>query len=159
MSRWCQLKYTSSQVKEESLLSITEVGESAGLPSSALRYYESAGLIRSQERRGGRRHYSPDVLQRLAVVALLQEAGFTIKEIAAIVRGDGRKERWRSLAEEKLEEIDLHMERVGRARELLESALACNCASLEACGLVSARRGPHARATHTLSLGFGAPPE
>ena len=142
---------------ERELLSITQVGEASGLPSSALRYYESAGLIRPRARRGGRRHYSPDVLQRLAVIALLQEVGFTIKEIATVMRAGGRNDRWRSLAEDKLNEIDSHLERVGRARELLQSALACECSSLDQCTLVSERRGAHATATRGLSLGFGPP--
>lgn len=144
---------------DERLLSITEVGEAAGLPSSALRYYEKAGLITPQARRGGRRHYSPDVVRRLAVIALLQEVGFTIKEISTLVRGGGRKERWRALAEDKLEQIDSHLERVGKARRLLESALSCECAGLETCELVTRGRSAHDRATRPLTLGFGPPQE
>jgi DNA-binding transcriptional MerR regulator len=67
------------------LLSISEVGDITGLPSSALRYYERAGLITSKTRVGGRRHYSPDVLRRLAVIALFQEVCFTIAEIGRLI--------------------------------------------------------------------------
>jgi MerR family redox-sensitive transcriptional activator SoxR len=144
---------------EQGLLSISEVGQATGLTSSALRYYEKAGLITSQARRGGRRHYTPDVLQRLAVIALLQEVGFTIKEMGTLIRRHGRKDRWRSLAEDKLNEIDSHMERVNQARELLVSAISCECKSLDNCELVTARRGRHRRAIQTLSVSFGPPHE
>jgi DNA-binding transcriptional MerR regulator len=100
----CQLKYASSQEVEtidRELLSITEVGEATGLQSSALRYYEKAGLIEQQGRMGGRRHYEPSVLQRLTVIALLQEVGFTIGEISELLKGKGSRERWRTLAEGK----------------------------------------------------------
>ena len=127
-------------------LSITEVGETTGLQSSALRYYEKAGLIKPSGRAGGRRQYRSDVLQRLAVVSLLQEVGFTIGEIAELVN-QRAKHRWRSLAEDKLVEIDDHLDRVAAARELLTAALACDCASLESCELVARRRGRHRRAT------------
>ncbi|MFN2524848.1 MAG: MerR family transcriptional regulator [Actinomycetota bacterium] len=141
----------------EDLLSISEVAETTGLRSSALRYYERAGLIRARARQGGRRHYSKDVLRRLAVIALFQEVGFTIREIATLLERGGRKDRWHSLAEGKLTEIDEHMDRVSRARELLLAALACDCAGLESCGLVTARQGRHKAAVKTLALDFGPP--
>jgi MerR family transcriptional regulator, redox-sensitive transcriptional activator SoxR len=155
LSPSCKLKYTSSQVMDTTLLSITEVGEATGLPSSALRFYEREGLISPRARKGGRRHYSRDVLQRLAVIGLLQEVGFSIKEVAALLRRGTKG--WRPLADEKLKEIDAHLLRVNEARELLVSALACGCDNLDTCDLVSARRGRHGRAVRTLALGFGSP--
>lgn len=144
-------------MSQQELLSITEVGEATGLQSSALRYYERQGVIKPAGRAGGRRVYDPSVLQRLAVVALLQEVGFTIGEISELVNRPGRRQRWRSLAEDKLEEIDTHLARVRAARELLRSALDCGCSSLEACDLVSSRRGQHRKVAQTLSLRMGPP--
>ena len=139
------------------LLTITEVGEAAGLQSSALRYYEREGLIEPAGRAGGRRLYDESVLQRLAVVSLLQEVGFTINEISELLNRRGKRRMWRSLAEGKLDEIDAHLARVGAARELLSAALQCGCSSLETCEMVSARRGPHRRVTRTLTLQMGPP--
>jgi MerR family transcriptional regulator, redox-sensitive transcriptional activator SoxR len=144
-------------MSDRELLSISQVGRATGLQSSALRYYEKAGLIRPQARLGGRRHYAPTVLQRLAVTALLQEVGFTIAEIAELIERKGRRRRWRSLAERKLEEIDQHLERVTAARELLTAALDCGCSELESCDLVKERRGRHRRAVQTLALRMGPP--
>jgi MerR family redox-sensitive transcriptional activator SoxR len=156
----CQLKYASSQEEEmmdQELLSITEVGEATGLRSSALRYYEKAGLIRPKGRVGGRRHYETSVLQRLAVIALLQEVGFTIGEISKLIRRKGSPQRWRTLAEGKLEEIDAHVKRVRAARELLTAAMNCGCSGLESCDLVTERRGRHRKAVQTLTLRMGPP--
>jgi DNA-binding transcriptional MerR regulator len=139
----------------EDLLSISEIGRRTGLQSSALRYYEKAGLIKPKARVGGRRHYTPEVLQRLAAIALLQEVGFRINEIAALVRGGGRQEQWRRLAKAKVAEIDAHIDRVNQARELLTVALACGCSSLDECELVSARQGRHQKVVQTLSLRMG----
>ena len=142
-------------MSDRSLLSITEVGEATGLQSSALRYYEKAGLIKPAARSGGRRQYEPAVLQRLAVVALFQEVGFTIAEISELFNRGGKRQRWRSLAGEKLVEIDTHLERVAAARELLTSALDCGCSSLEQCDLVASRRGRHRKVAQTLTLRMG----
>jgi MerR family redox-sensitive transcriptional activator SoxR len=144
-------------MRDRELLSITEVGAASGLQSSALRYYEKAGLIRPQARLGGRRHYAPAVLQRLAVIALLQEVGFTIGEIAELIERKGRQQRWHSLARNKLEEIDAHLERASAARGLLTAALECGCSGLETCDLVKERRGRHRKVVQTLPLRLGPP--
>jgi DNA-binding transcriptional MerR regulator len=139
------------------LLSISEVGEATGLQSSALRYYEKAGLITPQGRLGGRRHYAPSVLQRLAVIALLQEVGFTIAEIVELIEHKGKRQRWHSLAMNKLDEIEAHLERVKAARDLLFAAVECGCSKLESCDLVKERRGRHREAVQTVALRMGPP--
>lgn len=139
------------------LLSISDVVQATGLQSSALRYYEKAGLIKPDARIGGRRHYGPSVLQRLAVITLLKEVGFTITEISELVRGKGGPQRWRSMAEGKLGEIDAHLERVNAARELLTAALGCGCSGLDTCDLVQARRGRHHEVVQTVALHMGPP--
>jgi DNA-binding transcriptional MerR regulator len=133
------------------LLSIGEVGEATGLQSSALRYYEKVGLIRPAARVGGRRHYDPSVLPRLAAIALFQEAGFTIAEVGQLLGAGTSQARWRSMAEQKLREIDAHRARVAAARELLISALGCDCSGLDTCELVSARHGRHQKILQRLS--------
>lgn len=141
----------------DGLLSITEVGEATGLSSSALRYYERARLVTPKARLGGRRHYAPDVLHRLAIIRLLQEVGFTISEIGDLINRQGHPEGWRSLAGDKLKEIDNHLERITEARELLTAALECGCSGLEDCDLVSERRGRHTRVVQAVSLRTRAP--
>jgi len=57
-------------------LDITAVAQQSGVPASALRYYEQKGLIASVGRRGLRRLFDAGVLERLALIALGQAAGF-----------------------------------------------------------------------------------
>jgi MerR family transcriptional regulator, redox-sensitive transcriptional activator SoxR len=125
--------------EDRAVLSIGEVAAAAGVRPSALRYYEEVGLIAPRERRGGRRYYDPDVLSRLAFIALCQDAGFTIAEIATLLEGrlDARR-RWRRLAEAKLDDIGRQMDQLREMRRLLEAALACGCGSVETCDLVDA---------------------
>jgi MerR family redox-sensitive transcriptional activator SoxR len=134
---------------EQHMIGISEVAQRTGLQSSALRYYERAGLISPVARAGGRRQYDPSVLQRLAAVALLQEAGFTIAEVRQVL-GAGN-DAWRTIAQQKLGELDAHMARVAAAKELLVSALRCECSGLDTCELVSARRGRHRTVVQNLS--------
>jgi len=141
---------------DEELISITEVCNETGLQSSALRYYERAGLIRPHSRIGGRRHYRRSVFQTLAAIALLQEVGFTISEIKTLLAGQEGRSAWRALADAKLRTIDDHIERASRARELLATALACECSSLHTCDLVEQRRSRHRKTVQRLGLPQGS---
>jgi DNA-binding transcriptional MerR regulator len=129
----------------EDLLSIGDVARRVGLRTSALRFYEEAGLLRPAVRVSGRRRYDSQVFTRLAAVLLLREAGFSIKEMRALFRGSRAPKVWRALAERKLHEIDAKIDEARRTRRLIERALACECESLEGCDTVQARLGAHAR--------------
>jgi MerR family transcriptional regulator, redox-sensitive transcriptional activator SoxR len=134
---------------DRDLIGISDVAQATGLQSSALRYYEKVGLIAPAGRAGGRRQYDPSVLRRLAAIALLQEAGFTIAEVRDVI-GAGN-DAWRALAQQKLGELDAHMARIATARELLVAAIKCDCSGLDTCDLVAQRRGRHRKAVQRLS--------
>lgn len=70
------------------LLDISDVTKRSGFAASTLRYYEERGLIQSLGRKGLRRQYEPQVLERLALIAMGQSAGFSLDEIAGIFDGD-----------------------------------------------------------------------
>ena len=50
------------------VLTISEVVERSGFAASALRYYESQGLIEARRSGGGQRRYERSVLRRLAFI-------------------------------------------------------------------------------------------
>lgn len=64
-------------------LDISEVARRSGLPASTLRFYEERGLIASIGRRGLKRLFSADVVERLALIRLGRLAGFTLEEMAS----------------------------------------------------------------------------
>ena len=125
-------------------MSIGEVARSAGVRPSALRYYEGVGLLPPPERANGRRRYDGEllreVLDRLEVVRLAQQAGFTISEISTLLVGFSEdtppSERWRLLAQDKLPEVEVLLERALGMKDLLERGLRCECLRLEECSLV-----------------------
>src|SRR5262244_1576430 len=65
------------------LLTITEVARRSGVASSALRFYEQRGLIRSERSGSGHRRYIRAVLRRIAFIVFAQKMGLTLQEIAA----------------------------------------------------------------------------
>src|SRR5579864_4574695 len=125
-------------------LTISEVASRVGIRPSAIRYYESIGILPAPRRANGRRCYDASVLHRLAVIQLAQQAGFTVAEIGRLFydfeADTPASERWQALATQKLAEVEALIARAqGMKRLLEESLLRCQCPSLEECGrLISA---------------------
>jgi DNA-binding transcriptional MerR regulator len=67
---------------EKNTLDIGEVAKRSGLPVSTLRFYEEKGLIESAGRKGLRRNFDAGVVERLALITLGRNAGFSLEEIA-----------------------------------------------------------------------------
>lgn len=118
-------------------MTIGEVARRADVRPSAIRYYERMGLLPEPGRVGGKRRYGEEVLHRLALIAGAKRAGFTLGEIHTLLQGfpDDTEAavRWRSLASDKLVEVDEALVRLRKTRELLWEALRCRCASLDEC--------------------------
>ncbi|SLN41512.1 Redox-sensitive transcriptional activator SoxR [Roseovarius albus] len=105
-------------------IDIGVVAKRSGFSASTLRYYEEIGLIRSIGRSGLRRMFDPDVLNRLALIALGRRAGFTLSEIAAMFRPDGTKID-RDQLRAKAEELDLKIKQLTAIRDGLSHAARC----------------------------------
>src|SRR5262247_2454040 len=92
------------------LITIGELGRRTGLATSALRYYERVGLLSPVTRTAGRRQYDPASRERVALIHLCQDAGFTLREIRELLTAIGRRRHaWAQLAEAKLRELDMRI--------------------------------------------------
>lgn len=107
-------------------LDIAEVAQRSGVPASTLRFYEQKGLIASVGRRGLRRTFDADVLERLALVALGRAAGFSLDEIARMFAPRGRPAIDRQMLASKAEELDATIRRLTGMRDGLLHAAACS---------------------------------
>ena len=125
------------------MLSISEVGEATGLASSALRFYERNGLVEPAGRAGGKRVYDDDIVERIALIDIYQQAGFTVAEIGALLAADG-PETWRAMAKAKLGELEEKIAVASQAKALLEHTLACPNPMLNGCGKFRGAVGVHA---------------
>src|SRR5215472_13457889 len=116
------------------ILGIGELGRRTGLATSALRYYERVGLLVPDGRANGRRYYGSASAERIALIRLCQDAGFTLAEIRAVLAaGSRRNPSWTRLMEAKLLELEASIDRATRAKALIEHALACRHRELSMC--------------------------
>ena len=121
----------------ESTLTIGEVARRAGLRTSAIRYYETVGLLDAPYRTGGQRRYPDQAIYRVLLIRFAGEMGFTLDEIKLFLSGLREDapvgSRWRKLAHRKIEEVERTIRRSRQLKALLEHLLQCRCASLRVC--------------------------
>jgi len=119
---------------QDGLVPIGELARRSGAATSTLRYYERIGLLPAAERAGGRRHYTPSSAERLALIRLYQDAGFTLAQIGRMLaaRSQGRR-GWGDLAERKIAELDARIADAQQAKKLIQHALQCPHRDLLTC--------------------------
>lgn len=122
------------------LLPIAEVAKRSGLPASALRFYESRGLIASSRTGGGQRRYERSTLRRLAFIRAGRNVGLTLEEIATALATlpAGRtptRADWARLSGAWRKRLDEQIEALQALRTGLESCIGCGCLSLKRCAI------------------------
>ena len=126
--------------KPEDLLPIGEVAARSGVATSALRFYESIGLLRSERTPGGHRVYPRHVLRRIAFIRAAQRVGITLEEIGAALSTLPRnraptKAEWARLGAGWRGQLDDRIEALARLRDDLTGCIGCGCLSLRRCRL------------------------
>lgn len=109
------------------------LGDARCRKASALRYYESKGLIAPLAREGARRRFSPAVLDQLALIALGQAAGFSLDAIRAMFTPNGQPCIDRSMLSANADEIDRTVKRLKAMSDGLRHAAACPAPSHVEC--------------------------
>jgi MerR family redox-sensitive transcriptional activator SoxR len=136
-------------------LSVGEVARRAGVAVSALHFYETRGLIRSNRTGGNQRRYGRDVLRRIAVIRIAQEVGIPLVEIAATLDSlpEGRtptRDDWNVLSTAWRDGLDHKIAQLKKLRDGLTDCIGCGCMSIDKCPLRNkgdrlAREGTGAR--------------
>ncbi|MDE0801776.1 MAG: redox-sensitive transcriptional activator SoxR [Acidimicrobiales bacterium] len=121
-------------------LAIGEVAARTGLAVSAVRYYESEGLIEAYRTGGNQRRFPRDTLRRIGFVRAAQRVGLSLDEIRdALARlptsRTPTRDDWSALAESWRPRIDEQIERLAKLRDDLDSCIGCGCLSLDTCAL------------------------
>jgi MerR family redox-sensitive transcriptional activator SoxR len=121
-------------------LTIGEVAQRTGVATSALRFYEDHGLIRSERSEAGHRRYHPDVLRRVSFVRTAQRVGLSLGEIAEALASlpESRTPTardWGRLARAWQPRLDEQIALLQRMRDQLDECIGCGCLSLTSCGI------------------------
>jgi MerR family redox-sensitive transcriptional activator SoxR len=123
-------------------LTIGQLAERSGVATSAIRFYESKGLISSQRTSGNQRRYAQSTLRRVAFVRTAQRVGLSLEEIGealATLPGNRTptKSDWHRLSRTWRPRLDEQIRRIELLRERLDGCIGCGCLSLRSCALTN----------------------
>ncbi len=116
-------------------MTIGELARKAGIRTSAIRYYESIGLLKPA-RVNGRRHFGQEAASRLTLIATAKGASFSLDEIRKIL--EGNRPNWREAASRKLIELEKAISRATSQREAVGRLLVCSCETISECAAKTA---------------------
>ena len=125
---------------DQPLMEISELARRAGLAASALRFYESEGLIESQRSAGKRRRFPRAILRRLAFIRAAQAVGLSLEEIKATLGGLPNNRTptvadWETISAVWTPLLDERIASLTRLRGALTGCIGCGCLSLERCAI------------------------
>lgn len=143
---------------DTSLLSIGDIATRSGVAASALRFYESLGLIASVRSGAGRRYFPRSCLRRIAFIVFAQKIGYSLDEITVQLskvdfNKSPSKTAWTQLSQEWRARVRQRIEELQRLDTDLDHCIGCGCLSMERCWLSNpedqaGRAGSGARLWH-----------
>jgi MerR family transcriptional regulator, redox-sensitive transcriptional activator SoxR len=142
-------------------LTVGELARRSGVATSALRFYEDQGLIRSDRSAANHRRFARPVIRRVAFIVFAQRIGLGLEEIGRELAQlpseavPSRKD-WAKLSRTWSERIGERIRELERLRSGLTECIGCGCLSLDRCRL--ANPGDRAAAAGPGPRAWGPPP-
>lgn len=121
-------------------VAIGELADRSGLAVSAIRFYETHGIVRPLRNQGGHRRYGKADLRRLSFAMIAQRLGFPLAEIArhlAALPADRAPDKrdWEQIATGFRAEIAARITALQKLSDTLDGCIGCGCLSLDRCAL------------------------
>jgi MerR family redox-sensitive transcriptional activator SoxR len=121
-------------------LTIGDLADRTGLAVSAIRFYETHGIVAPLRNAGGHRRYARADIRRLSFVMAAQTLGFPLAEIAIQLKDlppnkAPTKADWTRISKGFRHKIDTRIAALESLRDKLDGCIGCGCLSLSACKL------------------------
>src|SRR5207247_1120460 len=123
-------------------LTIGELSARSALAPSALRFYETQGLIAAHRTNGNQRRYERAILRRIALIQAGRAAGIPLGRIRAAPptlpsHPPPTPCDWERLSRGWRDELDRQIATLKALRNRLTTCIGCGCLSIDACGLLN----------------------
>lgn len=125
-------------MKSPTYISIGQLAKRVGTSVSAIRFYETKGLINSIRSAGGQRQFLRADIRRLSFILISQQLGFSLQDIAQQLEKlpDGRnptQKDWEKISRNFRTILDQRIDAMTRMRDRLDGCIGCGCLSLKKC--------------------------
>ena len=127
-------------LRKHSEMTIGQMAKRTGLAVSAIRYYETEGLISANRNRGGHRRFARAQVRRVSFILIAQQFGLTLPQIKAVFSElpDNRTptaKDWAKISRGLRVYLDERIAKLTQMRDSLDGCIGCGCLSLDACAL------------------------
>lgn len=121
-------------------LTIGDLSRRTGLAISAIRFYETHGIVHPLRNAGGHRRYDKSDLRRLSFAMIAQRLGFSLTDIAANmahlpIHKAPSKADWTRISQIMRNDLNARIAQLERLRDRLDGCIGCGCLSLDSCAL------------------------
>lgn len=123
-------------------LTIGELAARSGVAPSALRFYETRGVITARRTSGNQRRYERATLRRVALIQAGRAAGIPLERIRAALetlptnRTPTRRD-WERLSSDWRDDLDRRIDTLHSIRDRLTTCIGCGCLSIDRCALLN----------------------
>ena len=113
------------------------LAQRTGLAVSAIRHYESQGLIKPNRTTSGQRRFAHSDIRRLSFIKIAQNLGFSLPYIRDLLASlpDHRTPSaadWARISKNFKSVLNTRIKRLEQLRDTLSSCIGCGCLSLKA---------------------------
>lgn len=121
-------------------ITIGQMAARTGIAVSALRYYESQGILTPNRTASGHRRYPRRDIRKVSFLIAAQRFGYTLPQIAEMLAGlpENRAptpEDWRRISAGFADDLDGQIAQLQKLRGNLSGCIGCGCLSLKTCAL------------------------
>ena len=121
-------------------LTIAELAARSGVATTALRFYESQGLVTAARTGGNQRRYPRSALRRVAVIRAARAMGVPLADVALALASlpSGRTPTaadWARMSRRWRKTLDTRIAVLTQLRDDLDGCIGCGCLSLQRCRL------------------------
>jgi MerR family redox-sensitive transcriptional activator SoxR len=125
-------------------ISIRFLARRRGIAASALRYYETRGLLKPQRNRAGQRRYPRSDIRRVSIVILAKKCSFRLRDIKKLLAPLSQNRsptaaEWALVSQAMRAELNRKIQQTTNLGDQLESCIGCGCLSMKACHLFNAQ--------------------
>lgn len=138
-------------------LAIGALAKRTGLSVSAIRYYDSQGLVHASRNAGGQRRFHRSTIRRLSFVLIAQQLGLKLETISRQLQALPKERTptakdWAAIGRTMRKDLDERIDALTRMRDNLDGCIGCGCLSLKRCALYNPedRAAVHGAGPHYL---------
>jgi MerR family redox-sensitive transcriptional activator SoxR len=126
----------------DDLLSIGEMSRRTGVAVSALRYYESLGLIVSVRTAGNQRRFARHMLRRVSLISVARNLGVSLESVQEVfdtvpLDRTPSHEHWQRASRAWKKQLEERRLRLERLEHELTGCIGCGCLSMKACPVLN----------------------